>query len=498
VDLLLRNVRPPGTGDVTDVLLGDGRVRALGRLRAPVQTLDAQGAVLLPGLTDEHTHLTQWASARRRVDVSGATSPQEAAAALAAGAAADPWDGPGDPGDDLVTGHGFRDALWSAPAHRDVLDAALPHRPVVVVSQDLHCAWVNSAAAARFGITAETGVLREAPAMELLARLDVVDPAVRDGWIRRAAQAAAARGVTSVVDLEYAPVSDWITRAAAGAPAFRVRVGVWTDHLGEVLDRGLRSGDAFDELTGTARERVRTGPLKLVVDGSLGTRTAYCHDAYPGPAPAGAHGVLRIPPAELEGWMRTAARAGLDLAVHAIGDAAVTIALDGFAAVGTGGRIEHAQQVHPADLGRFAALGVTASIQPRHAPDDRDVCETHWAGGIGRAYPYAALLAAGAHVVLGSDAPVAPLDPWDAVAAAVHRSVDDRPAWHPEQHLTLEAALAAASGGRRAVRVGDVADLVLVEHAPADVLAAGGPEALRRTPVLATFVGGEVTHRAGL
>jgi len=152
--------------------------------------------------------------------------------------------------------------------------------------------------------------------------------------------------------------------------------------------------------------------------------------------------------------------------------------------------------VHPADLLRFTELGVVASVQPRHAVDDRNAADQHWAGATGWAYPYRALVDAGAQVVLGSDAPVAALDPWDGIASAVHRSLDDRPPWHPEHHLDLDVALAAASGGRRAVRVGDPADLVVVADPPAAVLARDGAAGLRVTEVLATLVAGRFTHRS--
>ncbi|NIZ92336.1 amidohydrolase [Kineococcus rubinsiae] len=498
-DVLLRDVVLDGAH--RDVLLSGGRVAAVGdRLSAGTVAggvvVDAGGAVLRPGLRDEHVHLTQWATARRRVDVSAAGSARHVAELLAQAAPAV---------DGLLVGHGFRDALWAEPPHRELLDAALPGRPVVVVSQDLHTVWVNSAAAQRFGVTEPSGVLVEGPAMDLIAAAGDVEADVLDGWVLAATDAAAARGVTGVVDLEYAPPGDWVRRTATRPPGVRVRVGIWPEFLPGVVEAGLRSGDPLpgllDPLT---RDRLRTGPLKLFVDGSLGTRTAFCHDPYPdveGPSAAGAaprHGLLRLSPQELRQQLRRAHDAGLDLAVHAIGDAAVTVALDAFEAEGVGGRIEHAQQVGPADVPRFAALGVVASVQPRHAVDDRDACDVHWAAGVDRAFPYAALLAAGAEVVLGSDAPVAPLDPWDAVASAVHRSLDARPAWHPEQHLSLDDALAAASGGRRGVRVGEVADLVLLARDPAAVLADGGPDALRRSEVLATLVGGAFTHRAGV
>ncbi|WP_432562668.1 amidohydrolase [Kineococcus sp. SYSU DK003] len=471
---LLRDVRRAGR--VLDVLLADGRVAAVGRdldVPSDVERVDAGGAVLLPGLVDSHVHLTQWACARRRVDVLAATSPEEVADTLLAQAG---------PGGDLVVGHGYRDALWSRPAHRDVLDARFPDRPVVVVSADLHAAWTNSAAARRFGLDDATGVLREGPAMALLAALGQVGEQVLDRWVHEATGAAAARGVTGLVDLEYAPVDVWIRRQR---PAVRIAAGVWPDWLEEAVAAGQRTGDPL------AGDRVTVGPVKFVVDGSLGTRTAFCHEEYP----SGGHGMLRIAPQELEPALRRATSHGLAVAVHAIGDEAVRVALDGFAAVGCTGSLEHAQQVHPADLPRFAEFGVIASIQPRHAVDDRDAVQVHWPTGVERAYPYAALHAAGAELRLGSDAPVAPLDPWDALASSVHRTVDGREPWHPEQHLPFDVALAASCGGRRGVFVGDVADLALVAADPSRTFAQEGAEALRRTEVVATLVGGEFTHR---
>ena len=491
---------------VRDVLLGEGRVLAVADdlsrgapglpvLPAAVEVVDLDGAALLPGLIDAHVHLDQWAAARRRIDVSTARSAAEAAALLAAAVNA----APPEPGA-VVVGHGFRDALWSRPPDAALLDDALPGVAVVVSSGDLHTAWCSTAAVRRFGLDSCTGVVREQDAMELMARATTVGAAVLDDWVLEATVAAAARGVTAVVDLEYGDlVTTWTRRAARrpGGPAVRVRTGVWADRLEEVITAGLRSGDPLPGVEDpVAAERLRMGPLKVFVDGSLGTRTAYCTAAYPGAVDAEAHGMLRTPLPELERLLRRAASCGVDLAVHAIGDRATAVALDAFAAAGCTGRIEHAQQVLAADLPRFAALGVVASIQPRHALDDRDAADQHWAGATGRAFPYRALVDAGAEVVLGSDAPVAPLDPWDGIASAVHRSLDGRAAWHPEQQLDLDVALAAASGGRRAVRVGDVADLVVVPEPPAAVLAREGVDGVRRTEVLGTLVGGRWTHRA--
>ncbi|WP_425567159.1 amidohydrolase [Pseudokineococcus marinus] len=542
--MLLRSVRLVGAPDprrARDVLLLGGRVAAVadagglvprGPDGAALPVLDGAGAALLPGLVDAHVHLADWAADRRRPDVSGARSPEEAAAVLAAA------DAGRERRDDVLVGRGFRDGLWPTSPRAHHLDAALPGRAVVVASQDLHSAWCSTEAARRFGLGEGcSGLLVEGAAMALLGDAGAVPPEVGDAWVLGAAQDAAARGTTALVDLQRAPVEDWARRAGVVRPAadgavpgvmaaLRVAVGVWREHLDAVLAAGVGSGDLLLGVHDpVAADRVRLGPLKLFVDGSLGTRTAWCSCAYArtgvggrestgvggresngvggresngpgGVEPRDHHGMLLLPPDELEVLLRRATSAGLVTAVHAIGDAGVRAALDAYEAAGCRGRVEHAQQVLADDLPRFAALGVTASVQPRHAVDDRDLADLHWAGATDRAFPYADLLAAGADVVLGSDAPVAPLDPWDALACALHRTLDGRGAWHPEQHLTLAQALAASCGGRSHVRVGDVADLVLLAEDPADVLAARGPAALREPEVLGTLVGGRWTHRA--
>jgi predicted amidohydrolase YtcJ len=201
-----------------------------------------------------------------------------------------------------------------------------------------------------------------------------------------------------------------------------------------------------------------------------------------------------VPPDELQSLLSRATAAGLDCAVHAIGDHANTFALDAFAATGARGRIEHAQLLVPDDLSRFASLGLVASVQPEHAVDDRDVADRYWAGRTHRAFAYRSLVEAGAELVLGSDAPVAALDPWVTLAAAVHRSADQRPSWHPEQELPLDVALAASSGPAGALMVGRRADLVVTDLDPAGV----PPDRLRTMPVAGTLLGGRWTHRSGI
>ncbi|MEP6980580.1 MAG: amidohydrolase family protein, partial [Nakamurella sp.] len=296
-----------------------------------------------------------------------------------------------------------------------------------------------------------------------------------------AAAAAAARGVVGIVDLEMAwNATVWARRVAGGLRNLRVDAGIYPTELDRALREGLRTGDAVpggDDL-------IRVGPFKILIDGSLNTRTACCRDR----DADGANGWLTVSPDALLGLLRRAVAGGLVPAVHAIGDEAVRIALDTFAVLGSGGRMEHAQLVADADLPRFAALGVTASMQPEHAMDDRDVADRYWADRTGRAFPVGALWRAGATLALGSDAPVSPLDPWRGIAAAVSRSRDGLPPWHPEQTIPVAAALAASTRGRLIVP-GAPADLVVLEQDPLTA----SPAQLRSMPVAATVLRGVVT-----
>ena len=179
------------------------------------------------------------------------------------------------------------------------------------------------------------------------------------------------------------PSRDWRRRAT---PATRIRCVIAKFLLDETIERGLRPATRSSDL-------LTVGPLKIFMDGSLNTRTAYCHDHYPG---GDYDGELLEPLDELLPLLRKAVDHGIGLALHAIGDRANTLALDAFAALGVGGRIEHAQLLDPADVPRFAALDVVAGVQPAHQPDDRDAADHHWSGRTDRAFAYAALHRAGA------------------------------------------------------------------------------------------------------
>jgi predicted amidohydrolase YtcJ len=210
---------------------------------------------------------------------------------------------------------------------------------------------------------------------------------------------------------------------------------------------------------------------------------------------------------ELAAVIREGARLGWPVAVHAIGDRANREALDAFESTrdawaprGLRQRVEHAQCLAPEDVRRFAELGVACSVQFSHAPSDRDLAERFWPEQVGGAYAFRSLLASGALLANGSDAPVEELDPLAGIRAGVLRTIDERPAWHAEQCLSLEEALVATivnppwlSGDERRrgkLVPGYLADLVVLSRDPLEC----PPEELETVEVVATMVGGRWVH----
>lgn len=472
---LLENARVSDV--VTNVLVEDGVITAIGSVTSPsAERVDLDGRWLIPGLWDNHVHFTQQSMVQQRLNLSSAESAAEAASLVAAAIprlAAPP-----------LIGYGFRDGLWPDLPSRFTLDDAAGDTPVVLVSADLHTVWLNSAALNMYGRPGHvSGILKEDEAFEVTRLIDTTPDATLDDWASSAGEAAAARGIVGIVDLEMQwNLDTWVRRTEGGFRSLRVEFGIYTEHLERAIALGLRTGAIVNDL-------VTVGMYKVLTDGSLNTRTAFCHDEYPGlENHSHPHGLLTVPPDQLLPLMRRASDAGIVPDVHAIGDRANTLALNAFEALGIGGRIEHAQLLSEADFERFAELGVVASVQPEHAMDDRDVADRYWEGKTGRSFALRSLLDAGAELALGSDAPVAPLDPWVTIAAAVGRSRDGRDAWHPEQAISIDAALSASTRTRLAV--GEPADLVVVER---DAYASSADE-LRFMPVAATMLGGRFTH----
>lgn len=492
-------------GSAVDLRIADGVIVEVGAGLAGAageDELEASGRWVLPGLWDAHVHATQAARAASWLDVSAAGSAADVVEAVRG------WVASPVPVGQALVGFGYRSAAWTVPASVADLDAVSDGRPVVLIAGDAHNGWLNSPAQALLGTGPFAGAVFEDEWFELFASLDRLpgfdggDVAMR-AWLA----GAAARGITGIVDFEFSDAPrDWAARVGRGLALCRVRAGVYPGQLAEVGALGLRSGDPL-EPSGLAR----MGPVKVISDGSLGSGTAWCCEPYAG---GHGHGAPNLPVAELVELSRTARAAGLEVAIHGIGDRACQAALDAFEATGAAGTVEHAQLLRREDLPRFARLGVAASVQPQHLVDDRDLADASWGSAARRAYAFRSLLDAGAELRLGSDAPIAPVDPWGAMAAAVLRSGDARPGWHPEESLTVVEALRASFDGRR-LAVGQPGDVVVLGDDPlggegartpslrsadrgrqADERARQEADRLRAMPVLATVCAGRVTWSA--
>jgi len=291
-----------------------------------------------------------------------------------------------------------------------------------------------------------------------------------------------------------------VTRAASEA-GFQTAVHAIGDRANrEVLDifeRIEREIPRSRELR-LRDEHLRVGYLKVFMDGTLGSQTAWMLDGT---------GVRITSGDELAEIVRRAAEAGWPVGVHAIGDRANREALDAFestreawAPLGLRQRIEHAQCLAPEDVVRFAELGVACSVQFSHAPSDRDLADRFWPDKAGGAYAFRSLWDSGAVVANGSDAPVEELDPLAGIRAGVLRTIDDRPAWHPDERLTMEQALRASTvnpawlagdeHSRGRLLPGYLADLVVLTRDPLDC-----PEdELESVQVVATMMGGRWVH----
>jgi predicted amidohydrolase YtcJ len=460
------------------------------------QRVDLGGRCVLPGFNDAHVHFPTWAVARSEVRLEGTTSVEEVVSRVRDAL------GSVRPGG-WLRGRGWRSGTWAEQPTKEALDAVAGDVPVALLAHDSHSLWLNSAALALANGDLEaaggvverdergepTGVLREESCWRFRDRHIEISGAEYVEAMREGLRVAASRGVTAVHDKD-----GWIGALRFWQELEELTLRVWqsipADDIGQLAELGLRSGFGGPML--------RAGYLKAFMDGTLGSQTARMLDGT---------GVEITSRAELADIVRRAAAAGWPVAVHAIGDLANREALDAFeetrdawAPLGLRQRIEHAQLLAPEDVGRFAQIGVAASVQFSHAPSDRDVAERFWADKTDGAYAYRSLRDSGAVVANGSDAPIEELDPLAGIVAGVLRTLDDRPAWHAEQALGIEEALIAtcvtpawlAYDERRRGKLvpGYLADLVVLDRDPVAVPA----EELPEVQVVATMVGGRWTH----
>ncbi len=536
-DMVLRGGRvflADGANTVVQaVAVRDGRVVAAGTDAevAPLvgertQLVELAGRLVTPGFNDAHIHFASGGAALLAVNLIGTTSLAEIERRLAAGVAA------AQPGE-WVVGRGWdhtrlpREEVgpdgWP---RRELLDRVAPGNPVFLARVDGHVAWLNRRALEAAGIgprtrapqggeivrdprTGEaTGILKESAIDLVERRIPDPTPAQVKRGIRAALDMAARTGVTSVqTSASAADVRAY--REMVDRDSLTVRVYAWhplsRETIRDFRELGITAGHGDDWL--------RTGMLKGYTDGTLGSRTAYMLEPFADDHST--HGLAQHTDAQLDSLVTAADAAGLQVILHAIGDAANRQALDAFEraarANGTSGRrhrVEHAQILDRADIPRFARLGVIASMQPTHATSDMRWAETR----IGReraaegAYVWRSLLDAGATVVFGTDFAVEPMAPVEGIYSAVTRQSREEPGtppggWLPEQRLSREEAIrlyTAASaygewqeGRKGTLRPGMLADLVVWDR---DLLAVPEAEILQAAPDL-TVVGGRVVFR---
>jgi predicted amidohydrolase YtcJ len=529
--------RPDGIQTAEAIGIAHGEVVAVGSQQVlsdaatpGARVIDAGASAIIPGLHDFHLHLVGMARAKRIVNLTEARTMDqivEQIAGAAERATIAEW----------VRGDGWwTEALDPAQLHR--LEERLAGRPAYLKSHDRHSAWASRAALLVAGVTDASpdpeggryerdargvlnGLLRERAA-DLVGDVSgrLAGSALTDALADVVAELAG-WGITSVTDAgdptehngrgPYAALGDSFSSLFEAreklAGRLRILVDLPVAAVPAATELGLRSGTSIGGTT------MHVGWAKLYADGALGSRTAALFEPYRCAAangqPADDTGILRATVDELHQHIRAVRRAGIGLAVHAIGDRAVAIVLDGIEHAGPPGngaapdRIEHLQLVRPGDQQRLARLGATASLQPIHLPSDRDTVDACWPDRTTDAYAWRSLAAAGARLAFGSDAPIETANPWQGLFAAVrrHAARDGREPWYPDEGIDVPAALSAYTlGPARAagrpdighLRVGARADLAILDRDLETVLHAG--DELATTRSLLTLVDGREVH----
>ena len=475
--------------------------------------VDLQGRFVVPGLMDAHTHFMDGGFQLVRLNFREVDSPEDFVYKIDSAAQKL------EPGQWILGGNWDHEKWGGELPHHSWVDDVSKEYPVFVHRVDMHMAFANSKAMQLAGITGDTpdppggvidrdhmngnptGILREAEAKELVQR--VVTPPTeeeRKRVLQKAMDYALMCGITQVHDM--CSWEDLLTyRKVETAGEFRMRIYAapwWTNWKKQI--------DYITEY-GTGNRWLQWPALKGMMDGSLGSRTAWMHDPYKDdPSTRGV--IVASDTVLFKTMMQEADAAGIRFAIHAIGTRANEWTLDQFRAVAKmNGRrerrfkVEHAQHLRNSEIVRFGREGVIPSVQPFHAIDD-----SRWAykrveeDVLGGTYAFKSLLNSDAKVVFGSDWTVAPMSPILGIYAAVTRETIDgsQPGgWHPNEKMTVDEALLAytasvAYAGFQedvlgTIEVGKLADFVVLSRDLFEI----EPEEIKNTGVLRTVVGGK-------
>ncbi|MFD8645214.1 amidohydrolase [Streptomyces zaomyceticus] len=517
-DLLLvdARVRTPEPSGHTVVAVRDGLITGLGDAadarawRGPrTETVDLGGATLTPGLTDAHSHPVWGLEMFTGTDLSGVTDLEELRAALRTAERRDGW----------VIGFGLdHNAFGGRPVHRDLIEDVLDGAPAYLRLYDGHSVLADANALKAAGIEGPrafaqhseivcdadgrpTGHLVEHAAMDLMTPVLPTQPyAERRDRLVDLLTGMAATGLASahVMDLGGHDVPGLLAALEEdGELPLRLRLAPWC--MPGATEEEL---DGFVRLQGRAGRMWAIGGVKFFMDGTVEGGTAWLEHA---DCHGGGTDAFWPDPAAYSAAVRHLHRAGIGTATHAIGDAAVRHVLDTVEGLGTGGprhRIEHIETVPDDQLGRFAALGVVASMQPPHTAYTRADHTDEWSRRLGeeraaRAWRCRDLRDAGAYLALGSDWPIAHYDARQVLATA-RAPRGAASARHgltglmALEGMTTHAAVAAGEEGIAGrIAPGHRADLTAFAVDPVEAPA----DETENAPIRLTVAGGRITYR---
>jgi predicted amidohydrolase YtcJ len=502
-----------------DTISAVGDSAEIARLAGPeTRVLIGGGGMVTPGFMDGHLHFLDGGFQLASVDLRPANSPSEFIERLAAFATER------KPGEWIVGGEWDHERWPGAPLpRREWIDSVTSRNPVLLYRLDGHMALANSEALrlARIGRQTKdipggvivrdprtgepTGILKDEAMGPVQAVIPEPSSEQRDAALKRALEHAASFGVTAFahVSAPLAELGAYRRAKEAGTLTARAALYFPIQRWRDVADTVARLGRGDD--------RVWIGGVKGYMDGSLGSTTALFYRPYEDDPKTS--GVLTTPEDSMRAWIGAADSAGLQVVVHAIGERANGLLLEIFDSVAQAHgpkdrrfRVEHAQHLRRQDIGRFAKLGVVASMQPYHAIDDGRWAEKRIGPErIKTTYAFRSLLDQGAVLAFGSDWTVAPISPILGIYAAVtRRTLDGKnpKGWVPQEKITVEEALRAYTAGdaygvfaenrRGKLAPGYLGDLVLLDRDITRI----PPEEIEQAAVKATVVGGKVVFSA--